>query len=307
VTPSVRLHGNAPYARLLRHEIYNSDGSKRVPKRVLNAAPPVQQAFLDGYCLGDGLKAGNGTDRYRSFRTTSSVLAAGLTWLLRSLGRRVTPYRQPGALVGGESWLVNIGSGAPGGKGAHLIKPASEVRKVTRRHYTGWMFDVATESGRFAAGVGGAVISNSPRRGREFVTRKITHTIPQLITGERKKLFLGNLDARRDWGHARDYVEAMHLMLQIDEPHDLVVGTGEAHSVRDFLDAAFGVVDLDWQQYVEIDPRFYRPAEVDYLQSDPSQARELLGWEPRTSFTDLVGEMVRADCEAAGVEVPGSP
>jgi GDPmannose 4,6-dehydratase len=144
-----------------------------------------------------------------------------------------------------------------------------------------------------------------PRRGREFVTRKITSTIPSLITGERSKLYLGNLDARRDWGHARDYVTAMHLMLQADEPHDLVVGTGESHSVRDFLQVAFGVVGLDWQQYVEIDPRLYRPAEVDYLQSDPSKARRLLGWEPQTSFRQLVEEMVRADCAAAGVEVAG--
>lgn len=138
----------------------------------------------------------------------------------------------------------------------------------------------------------------SPRRGREFVTRKITSTIPRLLSGEQKVLQLGNLEARRDWGHARDYVEAMHLMLQIDDPIDLVVGTGEAHSVRDFLDAAFAVVDLDWEEYVEINPAFYRPAEVDFLQADASKAREVLGWAPQTSFVQLVEEMVRADLDA---------
>jgi GDPmannose 4,6-dehydratase len=143
----------------------------------------------------------------------------------------------------------------------------------------------------------------SPRRGKEFVTRKITAAIPLLVTGAQSKLRLGNLDARRDWGHARDYVEAMHLMLQTDDPHDLVIGTGEAHSVRDFLDVAFRVADLDWQDYVEIDPAFYRPAEVDYLQADSSKADALLGWRPRTSFTELVEEMVRADMAAHGLDV----
>jgi len=141
----------------------------------------------------------------------------------------------------------------------------------------------------------------SPRRGREFVTRKITHAIPRLMAGELTKLRLGNLEARRDWGHARDYVEAMHLMLQLDQPVDLVIGTGRSHSVRDFLDIAFGVAGLAWERYVEIDPALYRPAEVDYLQADPSRARKLLGWEPPTSFEQLVEEMVRADCAAHGV------
>ena len=142
----------------------------------------------------------------------------------------------------------------------------------------------------------------SPRRGKEFVTRKITSTIPLLVTGEQKELRLGNLDAKRDWGHARDYVEAMHAMLQLDEPLDVVIGTGEAHSVRDFLDAAFGVIDLDWHDYVVVDPRFFRPAEVDYLCADISKARETFGWEPKTSFTELVEEMVKTDMAAHGLE-----
>jgi GDPmannose 4,6-dehydratase len=135
----------------------------------------------------------------------------------------------------------------------------------------------------------------SPRRGKEFVTRKITASIPRLMSGEQTKLYLGNLDARRDWGHARDYVKAMHMMVAHHEPMDLVVGTGIAHSVRDFLDAAFGVVGLDWQNYVEIDPKFYRPAEVDYLQADITKLRETIGWEPEISFEELVREMVETD------------
>ena len=124
-----------------------------------------------------------------------------------------------------------------------------------------------------------------------------------LMKGEQKKLYLGNLDAKRDWGHARDYVRAMHLMLAHPEPHDLVVGTGRSHSVRDFLDAAFAVVDMDWEEYVEIDPRFYRPAEVDFLQADISKATATIGWTPETTFEELVTEMVQADLMASGVSV----
>jgi GDPmannose 4,6-dehydratase len=117
------------------------------------------------------------------------------------------------------------------------------------------------------------------------------------MSGDQTKLFLGNLDARRDWGHARDYVKVMHMMVNHSEPADLVVGTGVAHSVRDFLDEAFSVVDLDWQEYVEIDPKFYRPAEVDYLQADTTKLKETIGWEPEISFKELVREMVEADIE----------
>ena len=143
----------------------------------------------------------------------------------------------------------------------------------------------------------------SPRRGKEFVTRKITATIPRLMKGEQKKLYLGNLDAKRDWGHARDYVRAMHMMLRHPEPLDLVIGTGHSYSVREFLDIAFAVVDLDWEQYVEIDPRFYRPAEVDFLQADASKAKATIGWEPEITFEVLVREMVEADLKASGVSV----
>lgn len=137
----------------------------------------------------------------------------------------------------------------------------------------------------------------SPRRGYEFVTRKITSGVARIKLGQAKELRLGNLDARRDWGHARDYVQAMHLMLQQDEPQDFVVGTGETHTVREFCELAFGEVGLDYQDHVVIDPRFLRPAEVELLLADPSRARDQLGWQPATSFEDLVREMVRADME----------
>ena len=143
----------------------------------------------------------------------------------------------------------------------------------------------------------------SPRRGREFVTRKITSTIPRLIKGDQKILRLGNLEAKRDWGHARDYVRAMPMILRHPEPLDLVIGSGISHSVRDFLDTAFSVVDLDWNQYVEIDPNLYRPAEADFLQADITNARATIGWEPTITFEELVREMVEADLVASGMGV----
>jgi GDPmannose 4,6-dehydratase len=135
----------------------------------------------------------------------------------------------------------------------------------------------------------------SERRGETFVTRKITRAAAAIKLGLRDKLYLGNLDAKRDWGHARDFVEAMWMMLQRDEPDDYVIATGETHSVRDFLDEAFGHLDLDWKRFVEIDPRYYRPAEVDLLIGDASKARRKLGWEPRITFKELVRMMVDAD------------
>ncbi|MEK6285241.1 MAG: GDP-mannose 4,6-dehydratase [Acidobacteriota bacterium] len=142
----------------------------------------------------------------------------------------------------------------------------------------------------------------SPRRGETFVSRKITRGATRIKLGLQDKLYLGNLDARRDWGHAMDYVRAMWLMIQADEPADYVIATGESYSVKDFLSEAFGYLDLDWKEHVDIDPRYYRPAEVDVLMGDASKARRVLGWEPTISFKELVKEMVDHDLELATQE-----
>ena len=143
----------------------------------------------------------------------------------------------------------------------------------------------------------------SERRGETFVSRKITRAATRIKLGLQDKLYLGNLDARRDWGYAGDYVEAMWLMLQADEPDDYVIATGETYSVRDFLDKAFGLLDLDWKKHVEKDPRYYRPTEVDLLLGDASKARKVLGWEPKVSFEELVRLMVEHDLDLAQNEL----
>ncbi len=142
----------------------------------------------------------------------------------------------------------------------------------------------------------------SPRRGETFVTRKITRAVGRIKMGLQKKLYLGNLEARRDWGYAGDYVEAMWLMLQQSEPDDYVVATGESRSVREFLEEAFAYVGLDWRDYVEVDQRYFRPTEVDHLQGDATKARKELGWYPRVTFQELVRMMVDHDLELARQE-----
>jgi len=137
----------------------------------------------------------------------------------------------------------------------------------------------------------------SPRRGETFVTRKITRAVARIFKGLQSELLLGNLDARRDWGYAKEYVEAMWLMLQRERPDDYVIATGKTHSIRQFMDIAFGVLGLDWTQYVGVDPKYYRPAEVELLLGDPSKAKKVLGWEAKTSLGELVGMMVDADLE----------
>ncbi len=141
----------------------------------------------------------------------------------------------------------------------------------------------------------------SPRRGETFVTRKITRALAKIVAGKQNKLFLGNLDAQRDWGYAKDYVEAMWLMLQNDVADDYVIATNQTWTIRDFLDRSFALVGLNWQDYVEIDPRYFRPTEVDLLIGDYSKAKKQLGWSPKTSFDELVKIMVLADLKEEGV------
>ena len=175
--------------------------------------------------------------------------------------------------------------------------------------YGHWITVNYRESYNLHANSGILFNHESPRRGLEFVTHKITHSAARIKLGLADELHLGNLQARRDWGFAGDYVRAMWLMLQQDTPDDFVVATGETHSVQEFVEQAFGYLDLDWGQYVKQDPRFYRPAEVDLLVGDPSKAGRILGWEPTVDFRQLVRLMVDADLAMlqSGQHTPNSP
>ncbi len=161
--------------------------------------------------------------------------------------------------------------------------------------YAHWITVNYRESYGLHASSGILFNHESPRRGETFVTRKITRAVAHILCGLQDKLYLGNLDAKRDWGYAKEYVEAMWLMLQQDQPDDYVIATGETHSVKEFLEVAFKHVGLDWQKYVEIDPKYFRPAEVELLIGDCSKAKKKLGWEPKTRFEELTRLMVDED------------
>jgi GDPmannose 4,6-dehydratase len=161
--------------------------------------------------------------------------------------------------------------------------------------YAHWITVNYRESYGLHASCGILFNHESPRRGETFVTRKITRAVARIRHGRQEHLYLGNLDAKRDWGHAADYVEAMWLMLQQEEPDDYVIATGETHTVREFCELAFGRVGLDYRDHVRLDPRYYRPAEVNLLLGDAEKARRVLGWTPRVTFSSLVDEMVDAD------------
>lgn len=168
--------------------------------------------------------------------------------------------------------------------------------------YAYWLTVNYRESYNLHASNGILFNHESPRRGETFVTRKITRAATRIKLGLQDKLYLGNLDAKRDWGHAQDYVEAMWLMLQQDAPDDYVIATGESHTVRAFVEKVFGRLGLDPEQYVAIDPRYFRPAEVEFLQGDPAKAKRVLGWQPKVSIDELVERMVTHDLELAKQE-----
>jgi len=172
--------------------------------------------------------------------------------------------------------------------------------------YTYWMTVNYREAYDVFACNGILFNHESPRRGETFVSRKITKAAARIKLGMQKELYLGNLDAKRDWGYAGDYIQAMWLMLQQDEPEDYVIATGETHTVRELLDLAFGYVDLDWKQHVKKDPRYYRPTEVDMLIGDASKAKKHLGWEPKVTFKELITMMVESDLAAEREKLEGT-
>jgi GDPmannose 4,6-dehydratase len=222
---------------------------------------------------------------------TGDITGLGVTRLLEAIRRSGIKTRFYQA-----SSSELFGDSPPPQNEATPLQPRSPY--AAAKLYGYWMVRNYREAYGLFATNGILFNHESPRRGETFVTRKITRAVARIKFGLQKKLYLGNLDAKRDWGYAPDFVEAMWLILQQDSPEDFVIATGEAHSVREFLEEAFGHVDLDWRDYVEIDPKYFRPTEVDFLLGDASKARRILSWQPRVSFQELVHIMVDADLQA---------
>jgi len=229
---------------------------------------------------------------------TGNVTALGTTRLLEAIREEGVPARFYQA---SSSEMFGTNPDVPTSERSPFF-PASPY--AAAKVYGYWMAVNYREAyGLFCAN--GILFNHeSERRGETFVTRKITRGLAQILAGEVDVIYLGRLDTQRDWGHAADYVEAMWLMMQAAEPDDYVIATGEAHSVRDFLDEAFGYVGLDWEPHVRQDPRYFRPIDPPILVGDASKARDRLGWEPRVSFRELVRSMVDAELAAAGIARP---
>ncbi len=306
-TGGLNLIAERGMAHYLNDILYTQERYKRVPRVVLNADGGAWRAFLSGYNKGDGLKAGYGNREFKSFKTSSSTLAAGLWWMAsRILNQKPTlniDFVERGPLQERRYAYYSINLGVEGGPkvGRHFLKPPGEVKGVFPETYTGWLYDIETASGTFHAGVGDLVVHNSPRRGLEFVTRKITHGVSMIAKGKARDIELGDLGPKRDWGYAPEYVEAMWRMLQQAKPDDYVVATGDSHTVQEFVERAFREVGIeDWQKYVRSDPKHFRPAEVHTLCGNPAKAKRVLGWEAKTKLPELVKIMVKADLERVG-------
>jgi GDPmannose 4,6-dehydratase len=230
---------------------------------------------------------------------TGDITGLGTTRILEAVRKSGIPCRFYQA---GSSEM--FGSAAPPQNENTAFHPRSPYGAA--KLYAHWMTVNYREAYALFAVNGILFNHESPRRGETFVTRKITRAVARIQAGKQTKLHLGNLDARRDWGYAPEYVEGMWRILQQETPSDYVLGTGESHTVREFLDEAFGYLNLDWNDYVELDSRYLRPAEVNFLLGDASKARKQLGWEPSIKFKELVRIMVDADVEAIGVTSKGA-
>ncbi len=229
---------------------------------------------------------------------TGDITGLGTTRLLEAIRRsgiRTRVYNASSSEV--------FGNSPPPQNEQTPFRPCSPY--AAAKAYAYWIVRLYREGHGLCACNGILFNHEGPRRGETFVTRKVTSGIARIVAGRQQKIYLGNLKARRDWGYAPEYVEAMYRIVQHERPDDYVIGTGQAHSVQEFAEEAFAYVKLDWNDYVEIDPRYLRPLEVDHLVADAAKAHRVLGWEPKITFKELVRIMVDADLEAGGMKPLG--
>ena len=329
------INNDSEWGLWIRRHIYTSSGEKKIPQFILNNNKKIKLDFFRGYYGADGRIGGHEKYRYKGWTTKSAVLNLGLNFLINELtGQKIKTkmeYRD-----GNRYYYTQLRSLMPANKGKHLIKDLNEVVKIrkTSNFNDKTFFDLQTKSQTFASGANLVKIHNSPRRGETFVSRKITRALANIIAGNQDKLYLGNLEAKRDWGFAPEYVEMMWLMLQQRKADDYVIGTGESHSVKEFVEKAFGYagINIEWkgsglkakgivesvdrsiERYkaikkggaiIEIDPHYLRPTEVDCLKADTLKAKKDLGWQPRVHFNDLVKIMVDYDMKLTGLKPRG--
>jgi len=317
------INNNSDYGLWLKENIYTSySKEKRVPQFILNSIKEVKKAFFDAYYLANNLKERKETYQYKGWTTNSATLSLGLSYIFRSFSNQViktkTEYRD-----GKRYYYTQLRADEVSGqKGTHLKKTLNEIISISETESEdGWFFDIQTESETFATGSNLFKIHNSPVRGETFVTRKITRAVSKIALGLQDKLYLGNLNAKRDWGHAKDFVKMMWMILQADEPEDWVIATGKTTTVRDFVKFSFQYIGVelefkgqgvDEKAYVKscsnpdyqikigkevlaVDSRYFRPTEVDLLLGDPTKAEQKLGWKREFNLQDLVNDMMESD------------
>jgi len=291
------INNDSEWGLWLRKHIYTSSKEKKISEFILNNNLKIKSAFFNGYYAADGRMGGHESYQYKGWTTKSAVLNLGLIFLINELTGQKAKTKM--AYIDNNRYYYTQLRSLKTTRGKHLLRQLNEVIKITkvRNFKDNTFFDLQTESQTFASGANLVKIHNSPRRGFEFVTRKITNAVAEIKYGLTDKLYLGNLEAKRDWGFAGDYVKAMWLMLQQSKPDDYVIATGETHSVKEFVEMAFSYVGLNWKKYVVKDETFYRPSEVHSLIGDYSKARKKLGWQPKVKFKDLVKMMVDGDLE----------
>jgi GDPmannose 4,6-dehydratase len=292
---NLNLNGNSNYLKMIRKELYTESSKSRVPKRILNSGQEEIIAFLRGFNLGDGTKAGGQKTEFKCFTTDSQTLALGLWYLVESaLKLRMTLYTEERDER--IYYKININSTCTSGEGKHLIKDSREVKKVKKLEYKGWLFDLETDSGTFSAGIGNTWVHNSPRRPIDFVTRKVTNGVARIKAGLDTHIIMGNMEAYRDWGYAKDYVKMMNLMLDSDTPQEYVIATGKVYSIEHLAETAFGLAGIyNWKDYIKTDERFMRPSEVPFLLGNPTKAMKELSWNSETSFEELIKIMLYND------------
>jgi len=283
---------------------HNQNKYKKVPKIILNSSIENMEAFLDGYCEGDGTKSL--PNKFQYYTTDSPVLALGLRYCINNVSGVDVTYNVYGkhdhiykGFINSQRNLDIDGHiGHIGHIGMNLKKTQNDVIKIIEKDGEDeWVFDLETESGKFTAGTGLVRIHNSPRRGKNFVTKKVTRSAARIALGLQDKIELGNLDALRDWGHSKDYTRAMIMIMEHHTPEDWVVSTGEYHSVRSFAEKVFKYFNLDFYKYLVVNDDLKRPNEVPALLGDSTKIRTLLGWKPEYTFDMLVKEMCDYDYE----------
>ena len=300
------INNDAEWGLWLRKHIYTSSQEKKVPKFILNNNIKIMAAFFSGYYDADGRIGGNESYQYKGWTTKSAVLNLGLILLINELtgqkAKTKMEYKD-----GNRYYYTQLRSLKSTNKGKHLLKDLNEVIGVDKinNFAENTFFDLQTESGTFATGANLIKVHNSPRRGETFVSRKVTRAVVNILAGKQDRLYLGNLEAKRDWGYAPEYTEMMWRILQQDKPDDYVTGTGQSHSVKELVEEAFAYVGLPWQNYVSIDPRYFRPTEVNSLIADIKKVKKVFNWRPKVNFSDLVKIMIDADMRASGLKPIG--